>query len=76
MRNAALLVLALSVAAPVVAEVSLVADGRSDYEIVIPASPTGVVALAAQELQHFVEQSTGVQLPIVKEADAGRAHVY
>jgi len=76
MRNVLALVLVLSLAAPVVADVTLVSDGRSDYEIVIPAEPTRVVALAAQELQHFVEQSTGVQLPIVKAAGPGEAHVY
>lgn len=38
--------------------------------IIVPASAPSVVNLAAKELQHYVEKSTGTQMPIVTENNA------
>jgi hypothetical protein len=46
--------------------------GRSDYMIVTPDDASPAVAYAAQELQDFVRQMTGVTLPRVTESKAGR----
>ena len=45
----------------------LVNDGKSDYTIVIPENATEAENYAAMELQYYVEQSTGVLLPIVTD---------
>ncbi len=38
--------------------------------IIVPSATTPVVDLAAQELQYYVEASTGVKMPILAEDDA------
>lgn len=58
------------------AQVPLVRDGVSEYEIVLDEGAGAVATLAAQELQEFVAQSCGVQLPIVDRPTAGRGHVF
>ncbi len=47
----------------------LVRDGRSDYVIVTPATPSPSQQYAAEELQAFVKQITGATLPL--QTDAG-----
>ncbi len=46
------------------------------YEIVKPEKAPPVVHLAARELQHFVERSTGVRLPVVTAPTTGRNHLF
>ena len=47
------------------------ADGfiidKDNTYIVIDSSPSNTTLLAAHELQYFIKQSTGIELPIVKE---------
>ena len=45
-----------------------VKDGKSDYQIVVPETADANVLFASSELQYFVERSTGVTLPIVKDS--------
>ncbi|MBQ6109606.1 MAG: hypothetical protein IJK97_15440, partial [Thermoguttaceae bacterium] len=53
--------------------VTLIYGGRSDCRIVLPAEPTPVQQTAAQELQKYLAQISGVELPIVSETDAQEA---
>jgi hypothetical protein len=48
----------------------LVDHGKSDYVIVLPDAPQPAEATAGRELQQFVKQATGAQLPIVAETQA------
>ena len=57
-------------------DVPLVRDGVSSYEIVTGSQPSGVVRLAAKELQHFIERSSGVSLPTVAQPTAGAGHIF
>lgn len=50
-------------------EIDFIKDGKSEYSIVCPENPTENETFAAEELQYFVEEATGVKLPIVKESD-------
>ena len=49
----------------------LVADGKSDYRIVIPAAAEAPERFAAEELSRYLAQITGVRLPIVSAAEKG-----
>ena len=49
------------------AEKPLIADGKSEGVIVIPAKPDPVEQFAAQELQTYLRKITGVTLPVVKD---------
>lgn len=53
-------------------ETKLVSGGKSDYVIVVPKDCGEVNGIAADELQNFLGQSTGVTLPIV--TDEGLTH--
>lgn len=58
---------------------TLVHAGRGSATIVIPDKPLPVHHFAAEELQYHVERSSGVTLPIRREAElkkAGSARVY
>ncbi|MBQ2820290.1 MAG: DUF4838 domain-containing protein [Thermoguttaceae bacterium] len=46
-------------------------DGESDYQILIPDSPTPAELKAAEELQYFLREMTGAQLNIIGEQEAG-----
>ena len=50
-------------------ENALVANGQSGYTIVRPAVSTSILEFAAAEMQYFVEQATGVTLPIKTDAE-------
>ena len=50
----------------------IVHNGRSDYQIVTPEVKSPAIDYAAKELQGFIKQMTGVQLPVVSETNAGR----
>lgn len=45
----------------------LVSAGQSEYTILLPENPTAKEQFAAQELQHFFKEATGVKLPVQKE---------
>lgn len=53
--------------------VNFVKNGSSRYRIVIPRNPSPAVSYAAEELQRFVEESTGARLPIITEERFGFA---
>ncbi len=55
------------------AEHTLIKGGKSDYTIVLPDKADPVQKTAANELQSFLKQCTGVELPIVKESEAPTA---
>lgn len=65
--------LALSAAA---ADITLVDNGKSAYEIVLADGATRPAKLAASELQSFIERSTGVKLPIVTVASPDKPHLF
>lgn len=46
---------------------TLVKEGKSDYAIVLPATPTAVETTAARELQEHLAKVTGATLPILSE---------
>lgn len=52
------------------ADVTVAANGRSDYTIVIPDEQSVAVNYAASELQSFIEQATGAKLQISRESHA------
>ena len=54
----------------VAAPVTLVADGKSTYTIMVPANAPASVQSAAEEFQRCVTIATGVALPLVQD-DAG-----
>ncbi len=56
---------AMSTAPPV--ELRLASGGRSDYAIVVPANASPSQQRAAQELQRFLQEITGAQLPVVDD---------
>ena len=45
----------------------LVKDGKSSYKIVMPAQASECEEYAASQLQYYVKQCTGVELPIVRD---------
>ncbi len=51
-------------------EISLVEDGQSRYRIVIAADATLPVTFAAEELQKYLAQISGAQLPVLTGASA------
>jgi len=64
------LTLSALVSAETPADLTLISNGRSDFRIVLPAEPTPVQQTAATELQKYLAQISGVELPIVSETDA------
>ena len=50
----------------------IVRKSRSSYVIVTPDTASPAVDYAAKELQGFIRQMTGVELPVVAENNAGR----
>ena len=66
-RKSVTFCLAALPAAPNAQALTLVADGKSPYIIVLPDQATVVEQTAARELQVFLEQVTGVNLPIRAE---------
>lgn len=67
----------LMMASPLRADITLIADGKSAYTIVVPdgEDPRQRVGKAARHLRDTINEATGVTLPIAKEADftGGRA---
>jgi hypothetical protein len=54
-------------------EIRLAEEGRSDYAIVIAKDATAPVKFAADELQKYLLQISGVRLPIALDADVEAA---
>lgn len=52
---------------------AIIRNGRSDHRIVIPENAGPAVRYAAGELQGFLEQMSGVELPVASENEAGDA---
>lgn len=49
---------------------TLVKEGKTEYTIVIPAHASECECFAAEELQKYVKQATGAELPIVAEDES------
>lgn len=46
----------------------IVKNGVTDYSIVIPADSNAVINIAAEELQNFFKEATGIELPIINDS--------
>lgn len=58
-------------------EIILVNNKASEYKIVIPAEPSSLEQRSAKVLQNYIQQISGVQLPVVRgDAAAGNAALY
>ena len=68
-RSIAILLLAAITAGCRAQELTIVAQGRRDYQIVLGEGPDQVARMAADELQRWLAEATGVTLPIAAEAD-------
>jgi len=64
MRRLVFILFASAVFTSARADLTIVADGKSDYVVRIPQSASTAEQLAASELSRYVEQITGVELPI------------
>lgn len=56
------------------AKITIAADGRSDYSIVIPSKPSPAEKLAAEELSKYLEQMSGAKIPVTKRASTLPRH--
>ncbi len=54
----------------------IVDSGRTDYEIVVTPKEFPTTHLAAEELRRYIGRATGVKLPIVGAASAGRYQIH
>ena len=54
----------------------LVINGKPNARIVIPATPEPVECFAAEELQKYLQQMSGAELPIVDRAPADRPAIF
>ena len=50
----------------------VVKNGRSELEIVAPKAAGGVVKYSAEELQKFLQQSTGAKIPVVEKRSGAK----
>ena len=50
----------------------VVKNGKSELEIVAPKSAGGVVKYSAEELQKFLQQSTGAKIPVVEQRSGAK----
>ena len=50
----------------------VVKNGRSELEIVAPKAAGGVVKYSAEELQKFLQQSTGAEIPVVEKRSGAK----
>src|SRR5438105_11824366 len=69
------LLMAAVTSAPPRATLTLARDGKSDYAIVLPARTSPSEERAAGEMQSFLLEISGAQLPIVREDAPEMAHV-
>ena len=70
LASAFLVALASTFALAAENDLHLVTEGKSDYTIVLPDTPTPVEKTAASELQTYLEKATGARLPIASEKEA------
>lgn len=75
MRVIAMFSLLLLTAEAVPAMTPLIENGRSDYRIVVAPDAVPAERTAAGELQHFLAEISGVELPIVAGADGPAIYV-
>ena len=54
----------------------IIDHGRSDYEIVQAAEANPATTFAARELNTWIKQSTGIELPVVTTPSPERKHVF
>lgn len=50
--------------------ISFIKNGKSDFRIVLPVNSTPSESYAAEELNGFIEKSTGIKLPVIKDTQA------
>ena len=55
---------------------TLVANGQSDYEIVLAKGVQRSASFGARELREYLEESTGVKLPIVGTPTEGKCQIF
>ena len=53
----------------VITDVSIIADGETDYKIVVPVDAGTKINMAARELQYFFQEATGVSLSIIRDTN-------
>lgn len=58
---------------PTATEFKFIENGDSSYKIVLPKEPSEITSFAAEELQYFVKEATGVELAVVSEDEASNA---
>ncbi len=75
-RTAIVVAVALIVAPPCAADLTLTRDGEPVAQIVLPADAAPEVALAAEELNLHLDLMSGAALPIVQEPVADTPTVY
>ena len=49
-------------------DINIVADGATDYKIVVPSNADANVSFAVSELQAFVKEATGAEIPVVVDS--------
>ena len=72
-RRIAAAIIAVLIALPCAAQVSLVREGAPRAVVITPDQPTEVARYAAQELVWHVEEATGVALEILPESETPEA---
>lgn len=53
-----------------------IADGKSDYQIIVASDAPQPEQHAAKELQHYLNLISGVQLPIVNQGNGSEKNIY
>lgn len=67
MRSIALALCVGVLASPVCADFHVVKEGQAACAIGLPADPHPALARAAEELQRYIEQSTGAKIPVMSQ---------
>ena len=55
---------------------TIIENGSSDYSIVVPDDTQHPIPYAAEELRYFLKEISGVEVPIVRESDAGEGPAF
>ena len=58
------------------ADLTLVQEGKSDYQIILPNQPAPAEVTAARELQKYIKQVSNVTLPIAEPSAAGTHSIF
>lgn len=75
MCAAALSAFGLCAPQPAAGDLTLIKDGQSEHEILIPVDAPRSIREAADELQRLLLKSTGARLPIVDSTRQGRGYI-